>query len=286
MPRANESDSVGKIQRVVLMVRKNPEATILAAGVVLVLAALVTQIGPFEIKGRASVTVTLITGAVFTIGGIIWLITAQRAEARRREAERARRQQILKGRDVPPVFLDPEFLLKVFLEAMPPAFIKGRSGRSKKWHLLESNALVDVQRSPYTREVEISPRRAQVLADHKWGDEAALDDGRSRQLEVSDTMAGERERTILTTKTCIRHDDRDFVVGWYVPVELRNAPDEDEIRVKDEAHQLLYRPLLARGDRGIKVRVGAALREEPAQSIDSEDEAPADTPVATEGQVE
>lgn len=248
---AGKRTRIDQLGDVVRLVDKNPGATVLAVGLLLLVVGTVSKVGSFELGARASVPVVLAVGGALSLGGGVWLSRARRGVGQQWAGT------IAEGAES--VALDPEFLLKVFAEAMPPAFVKEVLPDGTSRHIVQSHALLNVQQSPDTTPAPPGGRRSEIKADHATGDERALREGCSRQLEASDTLAGDRERVILTTKTCVRHRGREYVVGWYVPVDL-TTDVADHVCLKDEAHQVLYRLAPAKGGKGIRVEVGAALR--------------------------
>jgi hypothetical protein len=114
-------------------------------------------------------------------------------------------------------------------------------------------------RGPAKTSLVGSDRRALIKADHRTGDDAALEHGRSWQVELPDSYVDGDLFPILTCKTRFEHGGGTYIVGWYVPIELPKLPEAGELVVKEEARQMLFRPVAA--SRGAHVVVGAALSE-------------------------
>jgi hypothetical protein len=192
---------------------------------------------------------------LFAILGGVWLFV------RRRSAHLRWPGAFPEG--VSEVIFDPEFLLKVIIQGMPPAFVKQYGEGSHGEHILQSQALVAVQQDPAYAPIS-GLRRRKIVRDHRQGDKLAMGQGTCHQLELADTLLEDRERVILTTKAPIEHRGRRYVVGWYVPVDdLHTVPSESHILLEEDAHQVKFRLAKSRQRGGIRVRLGDALRSRP-----------------------
>lgn len=231
-------------------VRKGPGAAVLAAGLLVIVVAFVGQIGPIRIVARAGSAPTAVFGLAMCAAGI-WL-TLRTANA-------------IKG-DFDPVVLDPAFMIRVFQEGMPPAFIKrvpddGQIPESGLEHILESAALIDVQDE--TRGLSSDdPRFKEIRADHIVGDRAAVNERRSASLELATFLAIDDEIPILTFKTRIEHKGARYIVGWYIPIDLDSWPTDDRINLKKKVGALPKFRLAIEGSKEERclVRVGEAFK--------------------------
>ncbi|HEV2755360.1 MAG TPA: hypothetical protein VG318_06240 [Actinomycetota bacterium] len=160
---------------------------------------------------------------------------------------------------------DASFLSKVLDEGMPPAFVKRWDpDRNEGDHIFENGAFKRIQDAAKTVGVA-EDRRTVIHADHHRGDLAALNEGRSVQLEISDRRTGETERVILTTKTRVVHGGTTYIVGWFVPVGLRGstvtaADVGDVVCLREDRLQVVFRLASASGDARQEVPVGEAVK--------------------------
>ncbi|SFO08799.1 hypothetical protein SAMN05660359_01301 [Geodermatophilus obscurus] len=158
--------------------------------------------------------------------------------------------------------MDPAFLFKAFYVGMPPAFIKrvdpADDGHKRKFSdLIWSRQLDRFQEADETTPIP-SDRRSIIKADHRHGDEAALQNGRSRQVELPDSYVDDELFPILTYKTRFEHHGALYIVGWYVPIKLPELTD-DKLVVEEEVRQLLFQPVLAA--KGAHVPLGKAIKK-------------------------
>jgi hypothetical protein len=253
----------GQLGSVVGTVQKSPYAAVLAVGLLIVVAAFVRKVGSFELVAQGSQLLTAGVGLVLCLVGL----GGPLLEARRSHRKLMGLQSGLgyrgPGQDLPAEAMDAEFLFKAFYLGMPPAFVKRvRPGTDGSGHeafdIIFSRQLDRFQDSDETSPVG-SDRRALIKADHRTGDDAAIEHGRSRQVELPDSYVDGDLFPILTCKTRFEHGGGTYIVGWYVPIELPKLPEAGELVVKEEARQMLFRPVAA--SRGAHVVVGAALSE-------------------------
>jgi hypothetical protein len=266
-PKDSDGGAAGALQAVgawATIVGKSPPAAVLAVGLLVVLAGTFTQICPLQIGARGSVTVLLSVGGLLILMAAIWLFLVRRTLTHHPAIVDRDDDGNLTG--PPQVAVDATFLLDLFYQAMPPAFVmeldleptdpkKIRSTR----HIIRNAAFLDVQ-----RDSEFLPAslRNRARRDYNEADERALNGGRSWQLEVADHLADDHEpRSILTTKTIMRRDGKSYIVGWYVPVELHPPPKASEMLLKRETRQVVFRPVPARTGEGIAVHIASTLRE-------------------------
>src|SRR5262249_49630571 len=138
------------------------------------------------------------------------------------------------------------------------------------------DAVVAIEKN-VQREGPSTDRQALIAHDFRDGDRLAVNNGESRQLEVAGTVAGDRERTILTTKTHIKYGSHDYVVGGYVPVmpptsDLQTEDTKQNIRLREETNQLMYGLATADAEAGLEVRVADAVRQQPQRAADPDPE--------------
>ncbi|NYJ06582.1 hypothetical protein [Petropleomorpha daqingensis] len=252
----------GQLGSVVGTVQKSPYAAVLAVGLLIVVAAFVRKVGSFELVAQGSQVLTVVVGLVLCLVGL----GGPLVEARRSHRKLMGLQSGLgyhgPGQDLPAEAMDAEFLFKAFYLGMPPAFVKrvhpGADGGREASDIIFSRQLDRFQDSDETAPVG-SDRRALIKADHRSGDDAALEHGRSRQVELPDSYVDGDLFPILTCKTRFEHAGAVYIAGWYVPIELPKVPEDGELVVKEEVRQMLFRPVPAA--RGAHVPVGAALSE-------------------------
>jgi hypothetical protein len=236
----------------IAQVAKSPAAAVLAIGLLLVLVALVRDLGGFHLETRGSQYLTLATGLVLSFGGFGWPILAGRATQKRLES--------VADTQLPAVARDPAFLLKVLMEAMPPAFVKELDRNKPGRDLLQTTALVRTQQS--STRVSRDETLKQIKVDHMMGDRVAADNEASVQLELPDAVVHGKMRPIVTFKKLIEHKGKRYVAGWYVPVERAGiSADDDEICLREEACQVLFRLAPAKAGEGMTIPVGKAIRE-------------------------
>lgn len=259
MPKTDTPDPLRRLPGLISAADKYPEAILLVVGMVLLVDAFVTQIGPWQISGRSSVEETALIGGMLSAFAVGWRVLRRRSLSRR-ESRLVLRWPGRFRSDIPDVVFDHEFLLKLFLIGMPPAFVKEEGRQSKMEHVFGNNAFFRFQQPPDAAVVG-EGRRKEIVADHEVGDLAALTQGWSCQVEVSDTLAGGHERVILTTKTKIPHLGKNYVVGWYVPVDVRQPLPDSEMCLEDEMDQVRYKLIVARPGQGLDVRVAESLRD-------------------------
>jgi hypothetical protein len=250
--------SLLQVGELIAIVSKRPDGASFALGLLVVAVGVISKIGRFEVVPRTSARVTLFVGGSLMVLGLL-LMALMAAYRRQLKAHLP-----LPFQDEPPaVLFDPEFLLKVFVRGMPPAFIKEYPLNPQRPHLLESDALSRVQDIPGLAE-ELPAKRKAIIDDHLTGDQATLNSGRSWQIELADTVAEGRPRLILTTKTRIEHRGRQYVVGWYVPIkaDIGEVSSRSQICLREEGHQVVYRLAREQPNRGLTVRIGRALLKE------------------------
>lgn len=232
-----------------------PGAVALVFGLALVFVSLVERAGPYEFESAEELWITRGVGIAFVVAGAAWTRRADRRRALEAVPPELRN-------DLPAVAFDPEFLLKVFVTGMPPAFVKEYTEQASGPNFLESDALVALQKHASAVPLKDSGcRRAVIKEDHRTGDVNAADNGQSRQLEVTDTLRGDEPHVILTTKRCIEHRGKTYIVGWAVPVGLRTVPTSSTMWVKEDFNEPLFRVTQAPLGTGLSIDVGRGVRE-------------------------
>lgn len=251
----------GQITGVMNAVRRSPAAAVLTVGLLLVIVALVRKVGSFEFENGGPRVLTLVVGATLVCIGLGGPVLQARSKHRKLEA-------ISPEGNLPPEAHDVEFLLKVFYLAMPPAFVKRISPRDSDsdpaigQDILFSKQLVRFQDSKSTRKMPLDARSKLVKADHQHGDELALANDRSVQLELPDSYVNGKLRPIMTYKASFEHNGQTYIAGWYVPVETASIPKGAEtVCLREEIDQVLFRLSLAKDGAGSRVSVGKAVEQ-------------------------
>lgn len=255
---ANTRQLIGLIR----VVKSDAEGAVLVLGLAIVLVAVVRQIGPWKFASGAPFAVTLATGLLLTVGGAVWIIKG-----------RSRIATYLPGTlqgALPEFAYDHEFLLRAIINGMPPVFIKEVTDESSSQHLLQSNALSQLQglndAIPVRLEAAIEDaRRRAIKSDHRQGDEHAVSRGRSRQVEFLDALAGQPLRAVLTTKTRVDHNGRTFVVGWAIPVALTDGLAGDTTCLSEDSGEVRHRLMPVEADTGVEVEIATAVRTKLAE---------------------
>jgi hypothetical protein len=137
---------------------------------------------------------------------------------------------------------------------MPPAFIKALPSRQ---HILVSDALSDLQRTGSTPGAK---RLRQIRGDHKYGDDKARSEREWLQLEYCDTWSAGDPRLILTRKTLITYADQNYIVGWYVPVNVESALSDETISLRRDGQHVVFDLAEATAGPRLTVGVGNAVR--------------------------
>ena len=166
---------------------------------------------------------------------------------------------------------DPEFWRAVF-EAAPPMFVKEcvRDGdgrlRVSEEHLVENSATKLFQNPGVSAEVDDDGRET-IRRDHRAGDETALANKRSCQIESCDTFGIQAAKQIVTFKRRVQVRDRHFIVGWYVPVELPDRmPSRETLTARELKHQVVFGLVEPReGYDDAHLRIGESAREAAAR---------------------
>lgn len=253
----------GQVTRLIAVIQTSPYAAVLAVGLLIIIAAFIRKLGSFELVAEGSQGLTVTVGAFLCGIGLLGpVLTSRKAQ---------RTLAYIGGDSLPQEAQDVEFMFKVFYLGMPPAFVKrvvtpgadpGGGDLPEATDILYSKELDRFQRSDLTRAVAEDDRRRLIKEDHRCGDEQALRDTWSVQLEYPDSYVNGQLFPILTYKTRFEHKGQVYIAGWYIPVELPDVPaDAEAVTVREQVGQLLFRPVLARkSGGGSRVMVGKALR--------------------------
>jgi hypothetical protein len=244
---------LGQLTSFVAQVAKSPAAALLGVGLVLVIVALVRDVGGVHLETTGSQYLTLGIALGLCAVGLVWPVVYGRKIQRRLES--------LADSQLPAVARDPAFLLKVLVDAMPPAFVKELNRSKPAPDLVWTTALARAQEASSRVSRDETLHRIQL--DHLAGDRTADDNGASIQIELPNALVHGKLRPIVTFKRLIEHNGKKYVVGWYVPVEREGlSPDDDHLVLHEEACQVLFRLAPAPGkDGGITVPVGEAIRD-------------------------
>jgi hypothetical protein len=243
-------------------VADKPFPLLFAAGVLVLIGGLLSKVGTFEVVIVGSQTTTLAMGAGMCLVGLVGQVYTSRRDDRRLAALAPQSEQ---GPDMPAEARDAEFLMKVFYETMPAAFVKRRvasSGSDREFeNILWSKDLVRFQDARQTEPVGPGDELHRlILDDHAHGDRMAQS-GTSIQIEFPRSYVNGRLRPILTFKRSFEHGDQTYVAGWYVPIEGTDIPvDAESISLRDEVDAVRFRLAIAEPGDGIEASIGKAVR--------------------------
>ena len=151
-----------------------------------------------------------------------------------------------------------------FFDACPPAFIKvAQIGEDDQlvgdavqvaW-----NRPFDAFQGPEKAGDPESEEWRMIKGDHHRGDQLAIANRPSDQIESSDTYGINSRRQIVTFKQRINHRGATYIAGWYMPVELPpDLPDSGEVVVRELGRQPLFRivPEQRPGEPTTKLSIG------------------------------
>lgn len=151
-------------------------------------------------------------------------------------------------------------------EALPfPAFIKQYPEDN---HIKDNHALTRFQGKKPEAAAE-ADLAVVIQQDHKKGDEMAVLEGLSVQLELTDKLTTLNPRPILTLKSCIKYDHHTYIIGSYVPVILPLVlPSATSFEVAECGGQVLFScpSTAADGSNNLLVTIGKSLRVQQAES--------------------
>jgi hypothetical protein len=262
VPGAPSPGRYQQLTGLIRVVKNDAEGAVLVLGLAVTLVALVRQLGPWKFASGAPLAVTVSIGLALTIGSVAWII-----QGRRRITGYL--PGTLQGK-LPDFAYDNEFLLRAIIRGMPPIFIKEVTDEGSTQHLLQSDALSQLQGLNDGIPVRIEAvsddvRRRAIKSDHRQGDEHAIARGRSRQLEFLDALAGQPLRAVLTTKTRLDHDGRTFVVGWAIPVSLPDGSVGGTMSLSEDSGEVRHRLLPVEPDTGVEIEVAPAVQTRLAE---------------------
>ena len=246
-------------------VADRPFPLLLVGGVLVLIGGLLSKVGTFEFVIVGSQTTTLAMGAGLSLVGLVGQVHTLRRDDRRLAALAPQSKE---GPHMPAEARDAEFLMKVFYETMPAAFVKRRvanSGSDREFeNILWSKDLVRFQDARQTEPVEPEDELHRlILDDHAHGDRMAKS-GTSIQIEFPRSYVNGRLRPILTFKRSFKHGDQTYVAGWYVPIENTDIPEGAEsISLCDEVDAVRFRLAITEPGDGIEVSIGQAVQSRP-----------------------
>jgi hypothetical protein len=253
----------------VAQVAKTPWAALVGVGLVLLLAAFVKNIGGLKLETQGS--------QVFAFGTAVALIAVGLGGPRLDDRRAKKRLQSVADRPLPAIATDPTFLLKLFLEAMPPAFVKELDMLQPAPDLMQSNALVRAQQS--SDRVPHDETLKQIRMDHLAGDKLAAENGASVLLELPAAVIRGKLRPIVTFKTLIEYGGKRYIAGWFVPVEREgiSAAEKTVCLRQDAPGQMRFALARDESEDGLTVPVGKAVRASlKAREVKLEPAAPTD----------
>jgi hypothetical protein len=240
----------------------------LAGAVILFLSFFQVSVKWFSIaptsKGGA-----LAAGISLMVAGALWGVVVAPRVLRRSSGEASDAISAAAKGGRAPEANDREFMFKVFDLAMPAAFVKriksdGTPSAGDAVDILHNSRYFRFQDSPGTKALPDSPRYAKIWMDHRAGDVLAEKCGRSIQVEYPGFAYENGElRPILTFKTKIDHGPNSYIVGWYVPIDLKGVrPDADRLQLAHEVDQVKFRVVLAEDkQKGMTAQLGAAVKD-------------------------
>lgn len=89
----------------------------------------------------------------------------------------------------------------------------------------------------------------------------AVNAGKSRYLESSDTYGIQPAHQILTFKTLIEHGDKKYIVGWFVAVELPRTLGADQTHwARETGGQVTFGLTTASSGDGARISIGEGPR--------------------------
>jgi hypothetical protein len=260
---------LGSVVQLIRVASQSPGIVSFLLGGMIVFVCVVQQIGDYEFQFVGSRYLDLAVGLIFVSIGIIWSWVSARANRRKIEESHRKLQEIGPDRELPPEAYDLDFMMKVFYLGMPPAFVKrvhsevGSRGPAAE-DILYSKRFVRFQDSPETVRLADTPRYDKIWQDHRVGDERALNDGTSIQLEYPGSMVSGTLRPILTYKSSFTHGTKSYVVGWYVPIDRLDdiPPGVDRVHLRQEIDQVKFDLSFAKDDStGLTAELGKAVRD-------------------------
>lgn len=143
---------------------------------------------------------------------------------------------------------------------LPPTFIKRVDSDNQLTgetpHIAENRAFIAIQRRSVPGD-QTDAERQVIKSDHLRGDQLAIAQGLSQQIESSDTYGMNSARQIITFKEKIEFGGKTFIAGWYLPIDVpRNMRGAAEIHVRAVGALPVFRTIQARSGERTKVRVG------------------------------
>lgn len=248
---SNPRDFLSSLGGFVGQVAKTPFAALVAVGLLLVIAGLVKNFGGVQFQTQGSQYLAFGTGLGLIVLGLLGPTVAGRRMRKRLEE--------VTDQSLPAIAADPKFLLKILIEAMPPAFVKELDESEPPPDIIKSNALLGAQQS--ADQVPRDEVLRRIRLDHLAGDKQTARNGASIQLEFPAAKIRGKLRPILTFKTLITYGGKKYVAGWFVPVEREDLSADDRTLYlrQDTPSQVLFRLSRTTPDDGTEVAVGKAV---------------------------
>jgi hypothetical protein len=265
---SSDEGVLGSAAQLIRVAAQSPGVVSFLFGGIITFVCVVRKIGAYEFQFVGSRNLDLGVGLTFVLIGIVWSWCSARANRRKIEEAHRKLQEIGPDRELPPEAYDLDFMMKVFYLGMPPAFVKrvhsevASTGPAAE-DILYSKRFVRFQDSPETVRLPNAPRYDKIWRDHRTGDEQAVEDGTSIQLEYPGSKVNGKLRPILTFKSSFTHGTSSYVVGWYVPVDhLEEIPLGDCVHLSQEIDQVKFRLSLAKDQNSaLTAGLGEAVRD-------------------------
>ena len=255
--------------RLIRVAAQSPGVVFFLLGGIITFVCVVRKMGGYEFQFVGSRYLDLGIGLAFVLIGIVWSWGSARANSRKIEEAHRNLQKIGPDRELPPEAYDLDFMMKVFYLGMPPAFVKRvhsevASTGPVAEDILYSKRFVRFQDSPETARLSNAPRYEKIWQDHRTGDEHAVQDGTSIQLEYPGSKVNGKLRPILTYKSSFTHGTSSYVVGWYVPIDHIDEvpPGVHRVHLCQEIDQVKFRLSLAKDQNSaLTAELGEAVRD-------------------------
>lgn len=265
---SSDAGVLGSAAQLIRVAAQSPGVVSFLFGGIIAFVCVVRKIGDYEFQFVGSRNLDLGVGLTFVLIGIVWSGLSARANRRKIEEAHRKLQEIGPDRALPPEAYDLDFMMKVFYLGMPPAFVKrvhsevASTGPAAE-DILYSKRFVRFQDSPETVRLPNAARYDKIWQDHRTGDEQAVEDGTSIQLEYPGSKVNGKLRPILTFKSSFTHGTSSYVVGWYVPVDhLEEIPLGDCVHLSQEIDQVKFRLSLAKDQNSaLTAGLGEAVRD-------------------------
>jgi hypothetical protein len=227
----------------------------------IIVASVINRVGSYEFQTKGSQAFTLGVGFVLLVLALIGSALSGRSERAREDLKLRRlddlapQPEFIEG--LPAEAADAVFLMRVF-QSMPPAFVKRQEGDDFE-DVMFNRAFTRFQESSDTHPVETNERLNTIRVDHRRGDQIALNEGSSIQVEYPTSVVRGRLRTILTFKRSFEHNGRQYIAGWYVPIDATDLSGSESVCLREEVDQVVFEVVETAEGSGIHVQVGEAI---------------------------